>query len=750
MLIHYLKVAFRSLWKYKTQSVITIVVLGVGFACFALATLWIRYEMTYDAFHKDSDRMYRVGRSTAYALADYLKKTFPEVEGACAVQKRGSISIKTDDGEYKGSILCIDTAALRVFDIRILEGSRDFMIPGSDCIAVTETFAHKLSPDGNVIGLKIDGMPTVCAVVKAWEGHSNLQFDILAPIRPDNQWANVSYNTFLKIKQGMNTPIFRQKLAEHKIDAEGGHINKTSTTPISKMRYKDGGYTRGFVNYEYIILFGVIGLLIVICVFVNYFTLLSSHFRIRSKELGIRKVCGANQRSFFVLFLTEFLITLFLALLLGLFFINLVSSQFFRLSNIDPTFYNIYRGAFVFVLLLIIVSSCFFYIFLQFLHKRTLQNLIRHSRRKSWNFSLAFQLVISIGFVFASSIILKQIHFLNNTDLGFDYKNTATMSEQNLPREDLSEKLKEMPEIEQVIVSGSSLLPLSYTIWVQLEWDEMPDNPDIDNGAQILYVNADYVNFYKLRLITGNLITEKDGPDVALISESTLKLFGWTGNPIGKNIVYDGNNYKVKGVIQDIYYSSPEYEADPLFLVNKTFSDGKILFRYKQGTRAQIESKIQTWIETDYPGATFRIDYASDIRDREIRSENALLKILGFSALACVIISIFGFYSIVSLVCEKRRKELAIRKINGATMKTILSDFSVEYLILLFAGAVIAFSVTYIIMHRWLEHYVLRIRIPVWMYILIFLVFAAVIALSVGRQIYKVARENPADVLKTE
>lgn len=763
MVSHYLKIALRNLWKYRTQSLISLVGLAVGFVCFALATLWIRYEMTYDTFHKDSDRIYLVERNYesffstfffSYLLAPYLEETFPEIEEACSVQF-WDVNIKKEGVEYEGKTLFVDTISSRFFDIQAIEGNKDYMIPHSKSIAVTENFGRKVAPDGDIIGSKvlIQGKEyTVCAVVKGWKGHSIMPFDMISPLEPNNDWGWINFFTFVKVKNSANINHLQQKLSDHKIEGNNTNVEGLKLTSISQVRYKTKNMNEG-VKFEYIFLFVLIGILVVINVFINYFTLFSNRFSMREKELGVRKVCGANPVSLFLLLFTEFVVTLLLALLLGLLLIALISSPFFELSGINPTYYSVYWESLLFILLMIAISSLFFYLFLQILFKRSLSDVIKRRGRKRQNLSLVLQLIISIGFVFVTSVIVKQVYYLYNSDLGFEYKNTALLGvwPMVMPIEELETKLKETPGVEDVIFSDFSLIPRNYKIGnSHLEWEGKPKDSEEHEVVEILGITPDYLHFYNVKLVAGDLISEKDAPDATLITESALKIFGWR-DPVGKTIVYGGESYKVKGVLKDIHYTSPVIPPVPMIFLNKKITDNAtILLKYDQGSREEIESTFNAWLNREYPQAFLYLRHANDVFDEYMKSENALLQIIGFSSLVCLIVSLFGFYSIISLICENRRRELAIRKINGVTVQTILFSFFREYFVLLLISSLIAFAIAGIITRRWIEHYVLQTDIPVWLYIAILVAFAVMIIVSVGWQIYKVSRENPVEVLKRD
>jgi ABC-type antimicrobial peptide transport system permease subunit len=207
----------------------------------------------------------------------------------------------------------------------------------------------------------------------------------------------------------------------------------------------------------------------------------------------------------------------------------------------------------------------------------------------------------------------------------------------------------------------------------------------------------------------------------------------------------------VKGVIKNIYNLSPTISVQPFFYARNNERKFFVLFQYREGTWKSCKDKIEQLVKKEYPEVRSSMIYiynAEEEYDKFLQSENTLLKILTFISLVCVIICVFGFVSLVSLTCEERRKEIAIRKINGATAMDILSIFFNEYFLLLLIGAAIAFPVGNYIMRMWLEQYMRQTSIPAWIYLSILSALVFVIVLCVGWRVYKASVENPADVIK--
>jgi hypothetical protein len=752
------------------QSVISIIGLAVGFTCFALASLWIRYEMTYDSFHKNADRIYVVNmpdpfnvygvgrRFMSYPLAGYLKETFPEIVKSCNIRYLQKIKVKIDDVEYTLSEANIDSAFFTMFDVQIIDGNLDFIFPRSHKIAITQEKAHELFGEGNPIGQGVSMLEseyTICAVVAGWTKHSNYSFDILSASSQSSQWDSYGEETLIELAPEIDIKSFEEKLYELKIEnenASGFGNEKFTIIPLKSMHYQDPTIERD-IQFQYILLFALAGVLVIICSLFNYLTLFVSRFQIRTKELALRMVCGASGRSLFVLLSVEFLLLLLAATGLGAILIQLFYPAFQKLTTISMNLSAIYAESWVYIGSIIAISLFVFFITLLLFRKISLNATIRKSRNKLFRkVSVVFQLIISIGVIFSTIVILKQVYFLHHTDLGFAYKNRGSVYITSAA-DALENQLKQIPEITETLNDYEALIPPGFRVAHAVsEWDDK--SPDAENvQIEVVKMTKAFADFYEIRMAEGEILDEKDPITTILINESALKAFGWE-HATGKNV----DRKTVKGVVKNIYSSLPTLPVKPYLYLSKFDIDSRyipptttVLFKFQEGKWDVCKDKIEELLKKEYPEVSYiTISNVEEEYDKYLQSENALLKLLSFVSLVCVIISVFGFFSLISLSCEERRKEIAIRKINGATMRDILAMFFKTYFSLLLIGAVIVFPIGYYIMKQWLEQYVKQTSISAWIYLSIIFAMAFVIILCVGWRVYKASVENPAEVLKTE
>ena len=777
MIKHYLKVAFRNLIKYKTQSLVSIIGLAVGFTCFALSVLWIRYEMTYDNFHEGADRIYLAGSSfrlygdgftynSSSFLADYLAKNCPEIEKVCRIfYDWNEKKIKNEDVEFVVRRIEVDSNFISMFNIKVLDGDNHLQLK-KDEIAITENTAKRIfgkeSPIGKHLILEESNEEKIIvAVVKSWEGHSLFSFDILLPFHDTNpNWGNQRCQTLFRIYPNCDIEALKQRLSEYEVQQDGHkYPNSTLIAPLSTLR---SSHPREDVNVKlnHIRLFACISGLVIICGICNYLTMLITRIRMRKRELALRKVNGSSNGGLLTLLLTELVLLLILSSGIGLVLIELILPTFKRLSQIDEGTSFFYIEVFVYILSLIAVTVGFASLLIRYISRRTLLSNINKKSNlhlSGWFYksSILFQLFIGIGFVFCTLVMMMQLNFLQNSkELGLEKHNVgAILSIYGFENTPFKEILKQMPDVTECLCGFSSPIPKSsFSSYELREWEGQTDKEQrikLENET----INQDYVDFFQIDVIEGDMLDEKDGQGVVVINEAAVKAFGWS-QPIGKKI-YLNEVCTVKGVIRDIYYNAPIYPVIPaVFFLPKdnpgNGNRGPFLFKFKEGTWKAVYQKLQEEAHKDNMDAVLNLINMEDTYNEYMKSENTLSKLLSVVSLICIVIAVFGIFSLVTLSCEQRRKEIAIRKVNGASVKVILNLFFKEYLILLVIASFMAFPLSYLIMKYWLEGYVKQTPINFWIYGGIFAGMLLIIFLSIIWRVWKAARQNPAEVIKSE
>ncbi|MDH6312969.1 ABC-type multidrug transport system fused ATPase/permease subunit [Parabacteroides sp. PFB2-10] len=770
ILLHYIKVAWRNLLRYKTQSIISIVGLAVGFACFVLASIWIRYELTYDAFHQDAERIYMVrqfsghhssgvSQQTPYPLAEYLRNNFPEVEtsGNC---RYSEYSYNHNNEELTPFCFVTNKQFLQIFPMQILKGTDDFLIEKSDNIAITEQFAKRLFPHEDPLGKTLltggNNEKTIVAILKDWPGHSNMPFETVMSDRLLAEWGFMAWYTFIKIKEGVDVEAFREKLEQLEIHyAEGSVYKDLLITPINKIRYEKPIRETSF-HFNHLVWFAIAGGLLVICALFNYLNLFLIRINIRSRELGLRKVCGSSNLNLLWLFSVEYFLTLFGAIFIGMICIEILFPLFKDVSEITANRFSIYLEALTYSILLSLVFFLVSLIPIYYFRKTSLDQMMKGGRkgrgkRSFQQIGILCQLIISIGIIFCSVVLMKQIHHLRTVEMGIARENRA-VARVYPGLEAFTDQLKQKPCITEVYAGKEPpLLPVTANISMSISQWEGKQEAAPNVTFHLYDCSRAYFDFYGFKLIAGSIPDDGDAQHV-LINETAVKAMRLE-NPVGKMIEWDSGKI-IAGVIQDFFIASP---TEPIYSMLFGFdtsyggpSSFSVLFQYAPGSWKECKQQIGDIIAANPTIQSFSITNMEEEYDKMLASENALIRILDFISVICILISLFGLFSLVTLDCEKRRKEIAIRKVNGADIQTIFGMIWKKYMLLLCLAMGIAFPIGYLIMKRWIESYVMQASIDWWIYVAIALFMALTILLCVGWRIYKAARTNPAETIKTE
>ena len=762
MIQHYFKIALRNILKYKAQSIISILGLAVGFTCFALATLWIHYEMTYDDFHEGADRIYFVGRKNfvenentvfassrlPYAVHKQLKLDFPEIESSC-VCDHDRMQIDSTQTLY-ASLARIDSSFIKMFNVKIQEGSSVDFLYFPDKVAITEEAAIKFYGHTSVIGKKVNERQTICAVVSGFGKHTNLPHDFLGNLIQMTDPTTENYTTLIRLRKGTNVDAFQRKLAETKIEIKNNQdrtdISKNlGIVPITEYHYRPQNIA---IQIHYLKLFAAIGGLVIFCSLINYLFLFASRLHIRAREINLRKVCGSSMSHLYLMLTIDFLLILLFSCLLGMFFIELSSESFKKYSLVEG---NIYSEASLYFVIMSILALCMVSpIILK--HKNTIKGN-RHLFRK---FALILQFSIGMLFIFSITVLIKQTHFLRNTDVGIERKGIATMTCWNTSEGELAQvnhEIKKMPFVNETLLNACSLIPYRGSVAGSFSYWDGKKEEDAPVAFSSMYHTLGLVRFYGIKLKEGEMLNEDD-TDRILINETAVKKLG-VQHPLGMKI----GMYTVIGVVKDFHNTAPTVPIPPMmFFQNVHSGDARgpwccetdIIVKYEIGQWKELKQNVDSIMELQLPGRHYILRDAEKEYEKEIQSENSLIKVLGVMSTVCILISAFGIFSFVTLSCEQRRKEIAVRKVNGATMKNILYMFAKEYSILLVVASIFAFPLGYVLMKRWLEDYVEQTNISAWIYCVIFIGTAFIIILCIGWRVWQAARQNPAEVIKSE
>lgn len=787
MIKHCLKIAIRNLVKYKVQSAVSILGLAVGFVCFSLSLYWIHYEMTYDHFRQDADRIYmvrtndeytegKISTRVPYSLAAYLAQRFPDIAVAAPfhlISERISVNDKYQDAVFSSA----DSAWMNLMDIRIIKGNRNFMLPKDNAeIAITEEAAKKWFRTEDPIGKEVKMLrrtKKICAIVQAENRHTNFPFDFIGNPELGKTWWYITWSILIKVKPDTDIEELESKINAN-LPAELKQVTLTRKTgieriiltPLSKLHYakdfrddKEAGIT-----FQYIIYFSIAGILIITCALINYLTLFINRMRVRQREMALRMIHGANIRSLVSLLTVEFLLLLACAVTTGFLLIEICFPSFIELTGIDTAKSSLYGEAFLFIGLISLIILTAIIGLLYILYHRSLHLSLRYNTGRSTGTqlrrgSIVLQLFVCLSFIGCTVLINQQLDYLRHRDLGLKIKNRGSFSVMgDMDYTPLIRKIKELPMITEVMQPDYYPIVSQLTAIGQFDnWEGLDIPIDTPVPVKLFLGKEDFFRFYDITLLAGEWLDDLSTYEDIIINESLARRMGWSPQEaIGKHIIQSYITYTIVGVVKDCHYGAPTLPIPHTgFLVGEQMGlmqrSAGILFKYKEGTWNECRKALEHLYQTECsPENILRLNSEEEVYNNYLRSEEMLTRLLSFASLVCILTAMFGIYSLVTLTCEQRRKEIAIRKVNGATVWSILFLFFREYLIMLCIAALFAFPITYVIIKQWILNYVRQVSISPLPFILILIGLALTVIAGISWRVWKAANENPAEVIKNE
>ncbi|MCI7285908.1 MAG: FtsX-like permease family protein [Bacteroidales bacterium] len=777
MILHYLKVAVRSLMKYKMQTAISIVGLAVGFVCLAFSMIWIRYELTYDDFHRGAERLYVPYQTSGLDLKGFsprsvfpvgkvIRETFPEVEDAASFSCWTTQAGRTEDERMEVEYIRTDSAFIRMFDIRLLQGSWGFLHKPEEEIALTQEAAQRFFGSiEDVLGKELyllGKSRKITALLSGWSKHSNFFYEIIegVPDKANDNWTASGFYSCLRLKEGVDRKVFAEKLKQTNLNPKG----IVSVSGLMLERLMDCHYTlfqdTNRIALQYVQLFSVVSMLIIGVALVNFFSMMVTRIRIRRREIGLRVVCGSTTGGLFRLFVSELVLLMLGSGLLGLVFLEVAKEKFQELSAVEGGLYLPALGYFFFLFLVSVLLSV---VIIRYYSRKSIMETLHHTignvreRMFFQQGSIVIQLTICVGILWGLSVLFLQLNHLSYTDIGFERDGRATFSSD--PQEEgVIAQIKQIPYVQEVKELVSLFPRRSMAATLVNAWDGKSEN---DEPFEMQYIpeGQEFMDFYGLRLIQGTPLSEQTDGHQVLINETAAKRLGWA-DPVGKYFGYvdpEGRfrrDFTVVGVIKDFHISAPTDPVQPTLLagygVGAIRLGRNILLRFDETRTADLHRAVESIMQGLDGHHDFELKTVREAYDEYLTSERSLMKLLAFVSVVCIVISLFGVYSHVTLACERRRKEIAIRKVNGATAWLIMQSFLKQYVWMLLLSCLIAFPVGTLVMRRWLEQYVEQTTINGWLYGLIMVILALFIGLCTGRSVWRAAHENPAEVIKRE
>ena len=788
MIKNYFKIAWRSLINNKLYSAINIGGLGIGMAVSFMLLLYVYNEFTFDTFHQNKDRIYKVmrnqpangevntGDATPVQAAAIFIKDYPEVEAAARTNNGYDQLFNYNNNPLKFNLMSADASFLNIFTLDFVKGNKTEAFKDPASVIMTQSAVKALFGDKDPIGqtVKLNGtqLVKVTAVIRDLPQNSTFNFKALIPwslyetMQPwikTSSWGNYSFQTYVMLKPGVNVDAFNHKIKD--LIARNNPTNKENQLFLYLFNnwhlhseFKNGVNSGGSIEYVRLFLFLAIGILLIACI--NFMNLSTARSERRSREVGIRKVVGARRIAIIQQFLSESVLTAVLALFVAIITMTVFLPYFNQIIQKQLTIpYHIYWAWIVAIgvtLLTGLLSGSYPALFLSsFKPVKVLKgNNIRgkktlHSR----------QILVVVQFVFATCLILssiliyKQISYIKNRPVGyaqngvleFDMEGSMYKQFENFRRDAVNSGAVVDGAATSISIANTNGSTWGVTWPGQLAGE---DKIPIDQIA----VSYHFTSTYGLHISQGRDFDESRASDTLalMLNEAAVKLMRLK-TPLGQIVKWQGKPCTVIGVVKNFVWGSPYEPVQPVIIGFDKGWAGQIGLRLNP--KAPV-SKSLARIEAIYkkynPEYPFQYKFVDENFNGKFQTERLLGTLSSSFTILAIVISCLGLFGLASFSAEQRKKEISIRKVLGASISSLWFNLSKEFLQLVIISFLIGAAISWYYMNRWLAQYTYKTDVSWWVFIVTMGISIVVCLVTVSWQAIKAALNNPVKSLKSE
>ena len=799
MIKNYLKTAWRNLWKNKIYSTINIAGLAIGMAACIIILLFVFYERSFDSFH--SKNIYRLNEVqkfegmvaaqkvalSMYPMAPTLKQEFPEITNFSRIWASNKTPLDYGGKRvYIDRVAFVDSTFLHMFDFSLVNGQRKVALNSKNNIVLTQTTAKKFFGDEDPVGktlMHYDQDTTTLIVTGVLEDvpeNSQLQFDALVPFstiaEPDwmNQWGGNWLNTYLELAPGTNVSALERKfpayLKKYLTERDNWKNYELFLLPLKEVHA--GATDIGLDNFNYkqfdknyTNLFFIIACIVLLIACVNFMNLSTARSAERAREVGIRKSVGAFRWQLSVQFIGESVILSLIAMVFAIGLVLLFLPSVNHLSDRDLQFdiFRNWKASLLIVagaVVLGVIAGLYPAAYLSsFVPVKVLKGSVQTGRGKSLlrNTLVVTQFSCAIFLIIATAFAVKQLEFMKNRSTGFDREQVVTIHFNRGSSEKFDNLKKDL--LQNTLITG--VTASQDVLGSHLDQSGIQfkgDGPLRRLTSTRLIVDHDYLTLYRIPLRLGrNFSAEKSAEGKEYIINEALARELLKDNSkadmsslLGKRFGFDSLG-TIVGIAKDFNFNSLHHKIETMFMFNTTnWGFGNMSVKINGSKTKEALAFIQSVWQRNYPEVPFEYQFLDDHFEEIYKADSQISTIVGVLAILAIIISCLGLFGLASYSAEKRIKEVGIRKVLGASLQHIVLMLSKDFLKYVLIGALIAWPLSWLAVHKWLQDYAYRINISWWIFLMAVMIAVAIALSTTSFQAIKAAIANPVKSLRTE
>ena len=788
MLKNYLKVAIRNLWKHKGYSFVNVIGLAAGLACSFFILLWVQDELSFDSFHTEKDQIYRVMQHATFGgrkgtqsaipmpLDNILDEQYPEITHSVLMSWDSNMVVALDEQAFRADGRYFGPDLFKVFTFPLIVGDPDTALQNPESIVLSESMAEKYfgvdwKTRDDILGTtfrienRID--MTLTGVFEDIPANSTMKFDFVLPIEEFNRrnewvhaWTNNGLRLFVRLRKDADPVAVSAKIEglirENNSQWETELFLQSITDMYLRSDYEDGVLVGGRIKYVRIFL--LVALFIILIASINFMNLATARSAQRAREIGVRKLVGANRTLLARQFLGESILLSIIAFILAQFFVfallpsfNALTQKSVSVSLLDTTLWLQFGGI---ALMTGLLAGSYPALYLSSL------NVIGVLRSSKGNIShgagirkglVVFQFMMSIILIVGTITVYKQLGYIHSKDLGVDRENVIYMDfEGGIKAQFNTFKNELLQEPGIVSVSAGSQNPLSIgqnTMYVDFEGKD-PKDTTLYN---IISTEIGFVETMGIEMDQGRVFSEVFGTDSSnyIINEKAAKAMGME-DPIGKRLELWDIEGTIIGVMKDFHMRSLYQPIDPV-IFRLDHESAQIMFvRLDAGQTAEGIASLERVFKAFNPEYPFEFRFMDEQFKDTYRSESVIGTLANVFTFMAVLIACLGLFGLASFTAERRTKEIGIRKVLGASISNIVLLLSRDFLLLVLGAFAVAAPISYIVMNNWLNEFAFHTDLGIGVLGLAGMASILIAGLTVSWQSIRAAVANPASSLRSE
>jgi putative ABC transport system permease protein len=803
---HYFKIALRNLTRTKLFSVINILGLSIGMATCLLILHYVNFERSYDRFHEDSERIYRLryertseeGTAVRFAsccppAADAIRGVFPEVETIARIFRNQTVVSLTDrDVKFtEDRMYFAEPGFFKIFHLQFIEGDPVNDIRKASMAFISRSTAEKYFGAFDPIGktLNVGGKTdfTVAGVFEDVPPNSHLKMDIILSYEdirslfgPDvlESWGHTGFFTYIRFKEGTDPQAFQKKMPDL-VEKSCGELMRAYKVLIElKLQKLTDIHLTSHYMQEYEIngsqdsvnFLMIVAVFIVFMAWINYINLSTARALTRSKEVGLRKVVGASRRHIITQLFFETLIINLIAITLAVVLVQIFLPVFSRIAG-TPLAFAIWKQP----LFWISLSALFLGgIFLSgsypvaaissFQPVKVLKGSLGNTP-KGMNLRKAlviFQFIMALALMTGTFAVSRQLFFMKNQDLGFDRDHILVV---NAPRIIDEASLKQIDVFKEELLKQSGIQKMCVVTEVpgrQIYWDagailRAGEDPGKGKNYQIVGVDYDYMDVFQLKLLYGRNFSKKFPSDnmALILNETAVRWMGFESSEaaLGQQVDYWGEFYTVIGVLSDFHQQSPKQAFEPhiyRFIPYGLRWTGKFAIKIDAQNVKQTIALVGQHYARFFTENPYEYFFLDDYFNQQYKADELFGRIIGIFALLAIFVTGLGIFAMSAFLALQRTKEIGIRKVIGATTSSILRLLAWDFLALILISLLIAWPLTYWGVHQWLDSFSNRMDLNVMLFLAPLVIIVVITTLTISSHIMKAALADPVEAIKHE